>query len=291
VNRTVSRIGIVIVIVAIAVLCTDQRFARGQSALPPPLKNVGFDQRLGEQAPLDTSFVDENGQPVKLGKYFHGKPVILVMAYYRCPMLCTLVLNGLVQGMLDMSFDVGKEFEVVTVSFDPRETPDLAAAKKETYVSRYGRPGAAEGWHFLTGKEDSIRRLAQAVGFRYVYDAATDQYAHAAGIMILTPTGKISRYFFDLQYPGRDLRLGLVEASGNRIGSPIDQALLFCFHYDPSVGKYGVAVMNFIRLGGVLTMIVLAAFIGLQFRRERGRQSSHAASAVCSDLPGPTEHS
>ena len=159
-----TRIQIVAAIFAIAAICANRQLAYADLELPPQLKHVGFDQHLGEQAPLDTSFVDESGRPVTLGKYFHGKPVILVMAYYRCPMLCTLVLNGLSQGMLDMNFNVGREFEVVTVSFDPRETPDLAAAKKEAYVSRYGRPGAAEGWHFLTGKEDSIRRLAKAVG-------------------------------------------------------------------------------------------------------------------------------
>ena len=245
-----------------------------QNRLPPQLQNVGFDQRLGEQTPLDAQFVDESGQTVRLGDYFHGKPVILVMAYYRCPMLCTLVLNGLVQGMLDMDFDIGKEFEVVTVSFDPRETPDLAAAKKATYITRYGRPGAAAGWHFLTGQEPSIRRLANAVGFRYQYDPTTDQYAHAAGIMILTPEGKIARYFYDVRYFGGDLRLGLVEASANRIGSPVDQVLLFCFHYDPSAGKYGVAVMNFVRLGGLLTMLGLGTFLIRQFRRERRRNAA-----------------
>ncbi len=272
-------------IVVCAAVAGAARTAAGQPGLPPQLQNVGFDQRLGEQVPLDATFVDESGKPVLLGDYFHGKPVILVMAYYRCPMLCTLVLNGLVQGMLDMSFDVGKEFEVVTVSFDPRETPDLAAAKKQTYLSRYGRPGAAAGWHFLTGREPSIRRLAKAVGFRYAYDPTTDQYAHAAGIMIVTPAGKVSRYFYDLRYAGRDLRLGLVEASANQIGSPVDQVLLFCFHYDPIAGKYGVAVMNFIRLGGVLTLVGLCGFIGLQFRRERLRNKLVANIRV-----GPAPH-
>ncbi len=248
--------------------------ARADTPLPPQLRDVGFDQRLDEQAPLDLQFADESGKPVVIRDYFHEKPVILVMAYYRCPMLCTLVLNGLVQGLRDISLDVGKDFEVVTVSFDPRETPDLATAKKQTYLSRYDRPGAEGGWHFLTGQEPAIRELAQSVGFRYHYDPATDQFAHAAGIIVLTPTGKISRYFYDIRFSPRDLRLGLVEASSGKIGSPIDQALLFCFHYDPSVGRYGVAVMNFIRLGGVLTMLALGAFIGIQFRRERKRDAS-----------------
>jgi protein SCO1/2 len=245
--------------------------ADDDSSRPPQLRAVGFDQHLGEQVPLDAEFVDESGKPVRLADYFHGKPVILVMAYYRCPMLCTLVLNGLVQGMIDMNFTAGKEFEVITVSFDPRETPDLAAAKKQTYLSRYRRPGAADGWHFLTGKDASIRRLAEAIGFRYVYDPATDQFAHAAGLVILTPEGKIARYFYDISYSGRDLRLGLVEASAHRIGSRVDEVLLFCFHYDPATGKYGVAVMNFIRLGGLLSLVALATFIGLQIRRERRR--------------------
>ncbi len=263
-----------VVIAAATAACGDDPSQR-----PPQLRNVGFDQHLGWQAPLEATFADESGKPVRLGDYFHGKPVILVMAYYRCPMLCTLVLNGLAQGMIDMSFDAGNEFEVVTVSFDPRETPDLASAKKETYLSRYRRPGAADGWHFLTGKEDSIRRLAQAIGFRYSYDPATDQYAHAAGIVILTPEGKIARYFYDLSYSGRDLELGLVEASAHKIGSPVHELLLFCFHYDPAVGKYGMAVMNFVRLGGVLSLVAVVGFIGRQIRRERRRNRAVAAAA------------
>lgn len=240
-----------------------------QPALPPTLREVGFDQRLDEQVPLDLEFRDETGRLVRLGDYFTDNPVILVLAYYRCPMLCTEVLNGLARGLLDVSFDIGKEFRVVTVSFDPREQPELAAAKKRTYLDRYGRPGADAGWHFLTGEEGPIQRLTRAVGFRYSYDAARDQFAHASGIMILTPSGKISRYFFDIHYAPRDLRLGLVEASAGKIGSPADQVLLFCFHYDPTVGKYGVAVMNFIRLGGVLTMLVLGIFVGRLWYVER----------------------
>jgi protein SCO1/2 len=263
-----------IIVAAAALLTAGIQSSSAQQGLPPQLQNVGFDQRLNEQVPLDLTFRDEAGKDVKLGEYFHGKPVILVLAYYRCPMLCTLVLNGLVQGMLDMNFNVGREFEVVTVSFDPRETPDLAAEKKATYLTRYGRPGAAAGWHFLTGDEPSIHKLTQAVGFRYRYDPATDQYAHATGIMVLTPTGKISRYFYDIRYSGRDLRLALVEASANKIGSPVDQVLLFCFHYDPTVGKYGVAIMNLVRLGGVLTMFGLVGMIGFLWRREQRKRRS-----------------
>jgi len=242
---------------------------RGQSSLPPSLRNVRFDQRLNEQVPLNLVFKDETGTPVKLADYFGKKPVILVLAYYRCPMLCTEVLNGLVRALLNVPFDVGKEFNVLTVSFDHRETPALAAAKKKTYLERYGRPGAENGWHFLTGEEDSIKRLTQAVGFQYSYDAKNDQFAHASGIMVLTPEGKISRYFYDINYPARDVRLGLVEASENKIGSPVDQVLLFCFHYDPMEGRYGPVIMNFVRLGGVLTVISLGIFMTVLWRQER----------------------
>lgn len=271
-----------IAIAAFMSACVWSSAAAAQN-LPRPLQNVGFDQRLNEQVPLDLEFADEAGKPVKLGDYFHGKPVILVLAYYRCPMLCTLVLNGLVQGMLDMDFTVGKEFEVVTVSFDPRETPELAAEKKKNYVARYGRPGAREGWHFLTGKDSAIRRLTQAVGFRYQYDAEADQFAHASGITLLSPTGKISRYFYDIRYAGRDLRLGLVEASAGKVGSAADQVLLFCFHYDPTVGKYGLAVINFIRLGGALTLLTLLSAIFWMRRRERRRLHCDVAGTPASD--------
>jgi protein SCO1/2 len=254
----------------------------GQSGLPPVLRPVGFDQRLDAQVPLDLGFKDEMGQSVQLGDYFGSKPVILVLAYYRCPMLCTQVLNGLVRALLDITFDVGKEFNVVTVSFDARETPALAAAKKKTYLERYGRRGAEAGWHFLTGEEDSIRRLTQAVGFRYTYDARNDQFAHASGIMILTPRGRISRYFYDITYSPRDVRLGLVEASANQIGSPVDQILLYCFHYDPAEGKYGPVIMNFVRLGGVLTLLALGALLTFLWREEwrKARQSKAAGSVA-----------
>jgi protein SCO1/2 len=245
---------------------------------PKILQNVGFDQHLDRQVPLDLPFVDDDGRPVRLGDFFGDKPVILVLAYFRCPMLCTEVLNGLVRGMLDMRFDAGKEFRVVTVSFDPREKPELAAAKKHSYVERYGRPGATDGWHFLTGEPEAIRRLTEAVGFRYTYDPRHDQFAHASGIMLLTPGGKISRYFYDVNYSGRDLRLGLVEASQGKIGNRVDQVLLYCFHYDPVEGKYGAAVMNFVRLGGVLTVVSLVTLVGLLLYQDR-RKTRAAALA------------
>jgi protein SCO1/2 len=238
-------------------------------AIPPVLRDVGFDQKLDTQVPLDLTFTDETGRAVQLADYFNGKPVILVLAYYRCPMLCTEVLNGLVRALLDVPLDIGKDFNVVTVSFDPREKPELAAAKKKTYLERYGRPGAEAGWHFLTGDEEPIKRLTEAVGFHYVYDERNDQYAHASGILVLTPTGKISRYFYDVRYSPRDLRLGLVEASANKIGSPVDKVLLFCFHYDPAEGRYGPTIMNFVRLGGVLIVLALSLFIGYLWREER----------------------
>jgi protein SCO1/2 len=264
--------------------------ASAQTVLPKILQNVGFDQRLNEQVPLALPFTDEEGQRVTLGEYFGDKPVILVLAYYRCPMLCTQVLNGLVQGLRELPFTVGKEFRVVTVSFDPHETTEMAAAKKRTYVHSYGKPEAAEGWHFLTGDQQSIGRLTRAVGFRYAYDPASEQFAHAAGIVILTPTGRISRYFYDVHYSGRDLRLGLVEASKNKIGSPIDQILLFCFHYDPTAGKYGAAIMNFVRAGGVLTVVGLGLMFGLLMRGERGRRQS-AAGGVSPMRAEPMEQS
>ena len=267
---------------------TSLQSARAQKQeLPPALQNVKFDQRLNEQVPLDLPFVDESGTAVKLGDYFGDKPVILVLAYFRCPMLCTLVLNGLVQSMRDMPFTLGNEFRVVTVSFDPRETPDMAAAKKRTYIGHYGKPAAAEGWHFLTGKEDAIERLTKAVGFHYIYDAKKDQYIHTAGIMVLTPTGKLSRYFYDIHYPSRDLRLALVEASANKIGSPVDQILLYCFHYDPATGKYSATILNFVRAGGALTVLGVIVMVALlvkgQSRRRKAARSVGGSDAATAD--------
>jgi len=241
-----------------------------KAELPKVLQGVGFDQRLNEQVPLDLRFADESGKSVRFGDYFGRRPVILVLAYYQCPRLCNLVLNGLVQGMLEMPFTAGKEFDVVTVSFDPRETPELAASKKESYLHRYGRPGADTGWHFLTGNEADIRRLTDAVGFRYRFDPQQNQFIHASGIMILTPEGRISRYLYDIRYSGRDLRLGLVEASQHRIGSPVDEILLYCFHYDPAIGKYSARVMTFVRIGGVLTMLAIGVFVWRLSRPARG---------------------
>ena len=260
-----------------ALLAAGMPRALADPALPPILKNVGFDQRLNESIPLDVTFRDEEGREVKLGDYFGTQPVVLTMAYFRCPMLCTQVLNGLVEGLRETELTIGKDFRVLTVSFDPSDSAKMAAAKKKNYIRAYADPQAAADWHFLTGSQPSIDRLAQAIGFRYAYDPASDQYAHAAGIVVLTPAGKISRYFYDVHYPGRDLRLGLVEASQNRIGSAIDQVLLFCFHYDPTAGRYGAAVMNFVRAGGVLTVIVLGLFFAVLIRGEKRRRLLVAA--------------
>jgi protein SCO1/2 len=257
---------------------TEPRIVQPESApkenLPGPLRQVGIDQKLNNQVPLDLTFVDENGQTVKLGQYFGQKPVILSLVYYDCPMLCTQVLNGLAGSLKALKFDVGKEFEVVTVSFDPREKPELAREKKEGYMARYGRPNAAAGWHFLTGDEASIKALAESVGFRFAWDDETKQFAHASGIMVLTPEGKVSRYFYGIEYAPRDMQLGLVEASSNKIGSPVDQILLYCYHYDPQTGKYGFAIMNAMRVLGFATFIGLALLIFILKRRESGRHGA-----------------
>ena len=237
--------------------------------LPPLFKEVGFDQRLNEQAPLDLPFRDEAGRTVSLRDYVGSKPVILVPIYYSCTTLCPILLDGLARGLRPVSFSAGKDFEVIVVSINPRETSSQAAAKKEHVLNRYAGPGTAEGWHFLIGADPSIQPLMKAIGFRYAYDARTDQYAHAAGIVILTPQGKTARYFYGIDYPPRDLRLGLIEAAGGRIGTPIDQVLLMCYHYDPLTGKYGLIVMNMVRLAGLTTLLALGAFIFVMVRRDR----------------------
>jgi protein SCO1 len=235
---------------------------------PELLKEVGIDQKLNDSVPLDLMFRDERGNAVELAKYFGSKPVILTLVYYDCPMLCTQVLNGLDRSLKGIPLDLGSDFNVVTVSIDPTEKPVLAEAKQAVYTGMYGRPGAKEGWHFLTGNEPEIKQLANAVGFRYAYDADSKQYAHASAIMILTPEGKISRYLYGIQYPERDLRLGLVDASEGKIGSPVDQILLFCYHYDPQTGKYGLFVSRLIKLGGLLTVLIGGFFLILLFRGE-----------------------
>ena len=243
--------------------------AQDASATPGILGEVGFDQKLDAQVPLDLNFRDESGRAIRLGDYFGDKPVILSLIYYDCPMLCTLSLNGLINSLSDLRFDAGREFNVVTVSFDPREKPELAAAKKELYVKRYGRRGADAGWRFLTGDGDAIRRLTEAVGFRFAFDPRLNQFAHPSGIVVLTPQGKVARYFYGIEYEPKDLRLGLIEASANRIGSPTDKLMLLCYHYDPSIGKYTGTILNLLRLGGAATLFGLTAFIFAMIRKRR----------------------
>jgi len=240
------------------------------SQRPAVLDQVGIDQHLNEQVPLELEFRNEAGRTVKLGDYFGRKPVVLMLVYYDCPQLCNEVLSGFVRSLRGMRFVPGDQFTTVTVSFDPHETSDLAARKKESYIKKYGQPAAAEGWHFLTGDAASISALAHSVGFRYAWDESTRQYAHASGIMVLTPQGKLSRYFYGVEYAPRDLRLGLVEASEGKIGSLADQVLLLCFHYDPTTGKYGMIVMNVIRIGGVLTLMGLFALFFIFRSRNKG---------------------
>jgi protein SCO1/2 len=235
----------------------------------PILRQAGLDQRLDQPVPLDAPFVDQDGRDVRLGDYFGERPVVLALVYYECPMLCTQVLNGLTSSLSLIKFNPGQDFDVLAVSFDPGEGPGLAREKKNGYMERYKRPGTEGGFHFLTGTQEAIDRLTDAVGFRYAYDEKTDQYAHAATIIVLTPEGHVSRYFYGIEYMPRDVRLGLVEASQNRIGSMVDQALLLCYHYDPSEGKYGVAIINLIRLIGALVIAIFGAFVFVSLRRER----------------------
>jgi len=235
---------------------------------PELLRDVGVDQKLNGTIPLDLLFRDEHGKTIALGQYFQGKPVILTLVYYNCPMLCTQVLNGLDRSLEQIPMTIGKDFNVVTVSIDPTEQPSLAEAKQAVYLGMYNRPAAAQGWHFLTGDEPQIHQLAQAVGFRYAYDPDSKQYAHASAIMLLTPEGKLSRYFYGVTYPARDMRLALVDASGGKIGSPVDQVLLFCYHYDPHTGKYGLLISRVIQLSGLATILIGGILLILLFRGE-----------------------
>jgi len=249
------------------------------NTMPGPLKEVRYDQRLGEQVPLDLPFKDETGRAVKIGDYFGRRPAVLVLAYYHCPMLCDMVLQGVETALKPLSLDPAKDFDVVVASIDPHETPEQAAAKKRQVVKDYNRPGTEGGWHFLTGPQPSIDRLANAVGFKYVYDPARNQFAHAAGMVILTPGGRVSRYLFGLEYPARDVRLGLVESGGGKIGSAIDQVLLYCFHYDPVMGRYSAATLTIVRLAGIATVAGIILMIVLLRRRETAAQPGPLGAA------------
>ena len=270
-------LGVAALLLALACLAQAQRKGGGlmsggelpATTLPPNLSNVSVEQKLGAQVPLYAAFRDETGQNVTLGQYFKpGRPVVLNLVYYDCPMLCTEVLNGLSSSLRMVTFDIGKDYEVVTVSFDRREKPELAAAKKKAYMQRLGRPGAEKGWHFLTGDQPSIDALTKAVGFHYVWDESLQQFAHATAVIVVTPEGKLSHYLYGVDYSPKDVRLALVEASHSKIGNPVDAVLLYCYHYDPRTGKYGAVVTNIVRLAGVVTILILGSFLLVMFRRE-----------------------
>jgi len=243
------------------------------AAKPGILSKIAIDQRIGHQVPGDIPFVDETGREVTLGEYFGKRPVILALVYYECPMLCTQVLNGLVSALGVLNFDAGREFDVVAVSFNPKEGPGLASQKKAAYIERYGRPQAAGGWHFLTGSQASIARLTEAVGFKYEYDPTIGQFAHGAAIEVLTPKGTIAKYFYGIEYSPRDLRLGVIEAAEEHIGTVIDDVLLFCYHYDPSTGKYGADILALVRAGAVATVLAFAVFLTVSLRRDHAHQT------------------
>jgi protein SCO1/2 len=249
------------------------------TTMPGPLREVGYDQRIGEQVPLDLAFRDEAGRDVRLEDYFGKKPVILVLAYYHCPMLCDMVLQGVVTTLKPLTFDAGKEFDVVVASIDPDETPEMAADQERDIVARYGRAGGAEGFHFLTGPQASIDALTRAVGFRYVYEKERDEYAHPAGLVILTPGGRVSRYLFGIDYPPRDVRLGLIESTRDKLGTAVDSLLLYCYHYNPAIGRYSSAVFNILRLAAGATLIGLVTLV-VVLRRRESRQPAQPAGPV-----------
>ena len=246
------------------------------TAKPGILQKISIDQKIGEPLPLDLSFKDEAGRDVRLGDYFGKKPVVMALAYFECPMLCTQVLNGMTGTLKTLSLDAGKDFDVVVVSIDPRDTPELAAAKKATYLESYGRRGSGAGWHFLTGTDASIKPLADAIGFHYAYDPKLGQFAHGASIYVATAKGVIARYLLGIDFAPRDLRLALVEASNNQLGTVGDKVLLLCYHYDPSEGKYGAAVLNAVRAGFIVTVGAFLAFVFVSRRRENA--AAHAGT-------------
>ena len=274
-NNSISATRVVLIIsIALLSLSASAQMNNGvmsppANTRPPRLENVGITQHLDAQVPADLIFTDDTGKPVKLGDYFGQKPLILNLVYFNCTMLCGEALSGLTGAMRLIKFDLGNEFDVITISFDPRETPQMAAAKKFDYVKRYGRPNAAAGWHFLTGRPESINTLTQAVGFQYQYDVKSNQFAHATAIMVLTPQGRISRYFYGVDFPPKDLRMGLVEASQGKIGNAVDAVLLYCYHYDPETGKYGAIVANILRLAAAATLVLLGGLIFILWRLDR----------------------
>ncbi len=277
-SSTIRRVGLVAVLGLCASVCgwsqgNEPAYAlQGDAAANTKISifdKVGFDQRLNQQIPLDLTFLDESGQPVQLKQYFGAKPVILSLVYFQCPMLCSQVMNGMAGAFNGITrFNVGRDFNVVTVSFDPRDTPETAAESKKTYLERYRRPGAAEGWHFLTGKKEQIDALASAVGFRFAWDPKIQQFAHASGIMLLTPDGRLAQYYYGIEYAPRDLQLGLIQSSQGKIGNVVDKVILYCYEYDPARGRYGAVVFRILRLSALATVLVLGGFMIVMFRRD-----------------------
>jgi protein SCO1/2 len=257
--------------VGLVLMCVAGSAAAPAQQKPPILKDVGIDQKLDAQVPPDLVFHDEMGRDVRLGDYFGKRPLVLALVYYKCPMLCTLVLNDLTKAMNSMRMNCGEQFDILTVSFDPNETPDLARDKKAQYIRAYRRPHAEEGWHFLTGDQASIETLTKAVGFRYAWDAASHQYAHASGLIVLTPEGKTARYFYGIEYAPSDLELSIDEASHGKVTSVADTILLYCFHYDPKTGRYSLRVLRAVQTGGIITVLALGIGIGLMTLRHRAR--------------------
>lgn len=242
------------------------------NGLPKALQEVGIEQKLGEQLPLDAEFKDENGQTIKLGEYFNKeKPVILALVYYECPMLCNEVLNGLTGSLKGISFDAGQEFDVVAISFDARENemPELAKNKKASYLKRYGRENTADGWHFLTGTQEEIDKVANAVGFKYRWDEQSEQFAHAGGIMIAMPDGKLARYFYGIDYAPKDLKFGIMESADGRVGNPAEQLFLYCYHYDPSTGSYGLAILKVLRVAAIFTILAIGGMLFVFWRYKK----------------------
>jgi len=269
--KAAEEIGVLVVLLGFCVSASAQRMSQGimsppANVRPPGLTNVAIEQRLGEQVPDDLAFRDESGKPVRLGDYFSGKPLVLNLVYFRCPMLCPEVLNSLEGSLRVLKFEVGKEFEVLTVSFDPSDTPEQASEKKAELLKRYKRAGAEQGWHFLTGQQSSIDALTKAVGFGYQLNSQNQQFAHPATIIVLTPEGKISQYFYGVDFAPKDLRFSLIQSSGNKIGNVVDQVLLYCYHYDPAAGKYGAIISRVLKISGLATMLVLGVLITALFR-------------------------
>jgi protein SCO1/2 len=266
----------------LATLLAAGALGSGTPALKPPdaLREVGFDQKLGASLPLDLPLRDESGRAVRLRDYFGGKPVALNLVYFDCPMLCTVSLNGLASALEVVSFLPGREFELLTISFDAREGPSLAAHKKKAYLARLKRPGAEAGWHFLTGDKASVDAIAKAVGFRYAWDDETKQFAHPAGLVVLTPEGRIARYLYGIEYAPKDLRLALVESAEGKISSPVDQLLLYCYQYNPVTGRYGPTIMAVLRLASLLTVAALGGFVFRSWRRERAARRTPAGGAA-----------